>query len=106
MRDGAKPRLSQDSGEVRFCRSGVRDRSGVVDLFIAPRFIPESQLDAVPQAELVVDQAQIVLDHVLGGAERIGDLAILAALGYALDDEVFTFTGRPEACLSCHNCLL
>jgi hypothetical protein len=30
---------------------------GVINLFVPPRFIPQRQLDPVPQSQLVVDQA-------------------------------------------------
>src|ERR1035438_2668385 len=69
--------------------------SGVINPLVLPRFIPQRQFDAVPQSQLVVDQPQIILHHVLGGPQRIGDLPVLAALGYALDDELFAFA-RPE----------
>src|SRR5713101_1045091 len=88
------------------CEKAPRD-SGVVNLIVLPRFIPQRQFDPVPQAELVVDQSQIILHHMLGGPERIGDLPVLAALGYALDDEVFAFAWPATVCcLSNHNCLL
>ena len=79
---------------------------GVIKVLVPPRFIPQRQLDAVPQSKLVVDQAQIILHHVLGGPQRIGDLPVLAALGYALNDELLAFAGpAPVCCLSSHNCL-
>ena len=76
-----------------------------MDLFPLPRLIPQREFDAVPQTQLIVDQAEIILDDVLGGAERIGDFAVLAALGYALNDVGFPFVGALEPCLSIHNCL-
>jgi hypothetical protein len=80
--------------------------SGVVGVLVLPRFIPQRQLDAVPQSQLVIDQSQIIFYYVFGGPERIGDLPVLAALGYALDDEVFAFAGPAAVCcLSNHNCL-
>jgi hypothetical protein len=80
--------------------------SGVVDLLVLPGFIPQRQLDAVPESQFVVNQSQIIFYYVFGGPERIGDLPILAALGYALDDEVFAFAGPAAVCcLSNHNCL-
>lgn len=70
-------------------------------------FIPQSQFDAVPQAKFVVDQAQVVLHDMLGSAQRICNLAVFAAFGYVLDDDVFAFTGPAVGTrLSCHNCLL
>src|ERR1700687_262529 len=84
----------------------TRRNSGVVNLFVLPGFVPQRQLDAVPQSQLVVDQSQIIFYHVFGGTKRIGDLPVLAALGYALDDEMFAFAGPAAVCcLSKHNCL-
>ncbi len=72
--------------------------SGVIDLLILPRDIPKRQFDAVPHAQLVIDQAQVVLHHVLCGPERIGDFPVLAALGDELNDELLTFAGTTAAC--------
>src|SRR6266446_950850 len=84
----------------------ARRNSGVEDLLVLTRFVPQRQLNAVPQSQLVVDQSQIILYYVFGGPERIGDFPVLAALGYALDDEVFAFAGPAAVCcLSKHNCL-
>lgn len=84
----------------------ARTKLGVISLLVPTRFVPERQLDAVPQSQLVVDQAQIILHYMLGGAKRVGDLPILAALGYALNDELFSFAGPAGGCcLSFHNCL-
>ena len=80
---------------------------GVICLFPTASLIPERQLDPVPQPQLVVDQAQVVLHHVFGGAERIRNFSVFAAFGYALNDVVFSFAGNAEVrCVSCHNCLL
>ena len=65
----------------------------VIGLFPAASFVPQGEFNTVPQAKLVVDQAEVVLHYVLGGAERIGDFAVLAAFGYALNDEVFALVG-------------
>ncbi len=84
----------------------VEEILGVVNLLVLASFVPQCQLDAVPQSQLVVDQTQIVLHHVLSGSERIGDLFVLAAFGYALNDDLFAFAGAPaDCCCSNHNCL-
>jgi hypothetical protein len=49
----------------------------------------EGQLEAVADAELVVDFAQVVLDDLLGGAELEGDLFVALALGDAGDNGHF-----------------
>jgi len=56
-----------------------------------PGFIPQGQLDPVPETQFVINGAQVVLDNVLGGADGLGYLAILHALGNKLDDSVFAF---------------
>ena len=79
----------------------------MINLLELARLIPQCQLDPVPQSQLVVNQAQIILDNVFGSAERIGDLTVFAALGYALNDELFAFAGPAAVCcFSNHNCLL
>ena len=40
----------------------------------------QRQLEAVAHAGLVVDRAQVVLDHLLGGFEALRNLAVLASL--------------------------
>jgi len=80
---------------------------GVICLFPAAGLVPQRQLDPVPQTQLVIDQAQVVLYHVLGRAERIRNFSVFAAFGYALNDVMFSFAGNAEVrCVSCHNCLL
>ena len=83
-----------------------RTKLGVINLFVPPRFIPQRQLDAVPQSQLVVDRSQIILHHMFGGPKSVGDLAVLAALGYTLNDELLALIGPTViSCLSIHNCL-
>jgi len=71
-------------------------------------FIPEGELDAIPESELVVYDAEVVLDDVFGGTNFVGDVAILESLGNKFDDPVFAFTGDPVAvAFDCkHSCLL
>ena len=42
-----------------------------------PRLIPESELYSIPKAEFVVDDAQVILNHVFGGSDCLRDLFIL-----------------------------
>ena len=46
----------------------------------------EGQLQPVADAQLVVDLAQIILDHLLGGSQLVGNLLVALALGDAGDD--------------------
>ena len=46
----------------------------------------QRQLQPVRNSDLVVDVAQIVLDHLLGGAELGGDLFIFVSLHDERDD--------------------
>jgi hypothetical protein len=79
----------------------------LVGLLVLAGFIPERQLDPVPEAELVVNYAEIVLDDVFGSAEGIRNFPVLTAFGDELDDGMFTFTGSTGVgCLSDHSCLL
>ena len=70
--------------------------------------IPEGKLDTIPESEFVVDNAEVILDDVFGGANFAGDVAILESLGNKFDDAVFAFTGDPVAiAFDCkHSCLL
>jgi hypothetical protein len=63
-----------------------------------PRYIPQREFDAVPQSQLVINQAQIILDYMFRGSEILGDFAVLATLGYALDDEVLALAWGDGAC--------
>ena len=47
----------------------------------------EGELEAIGNAELVVNLAQIIFDDLLGGAELVGDFLVALALGDAGDDE-------------------
>jgi hypothetical protein len=85
----------------------LRQFSGVVHVLVLPGFIPQGQLNPVPQSQLVIDEPQIILHYMFGRTEGIGNLPVLAPLGYALNDDTFAFA-RPSGvcCLSNHNCLL
>ncbi len=79
----------------------------LVGLLVLPGFIPECQFDPVPEAELVVDYAEVVLDNVFGGAEGICNFPVLAAFGDKLDDGMFSLAGTSGgSCFSDHSCLL
>lgn len=83
------------------------DRLCLVRLLVLPSLIPERELDAVPEAEFIVDYAEVVFDNVFGSSERICNFSVLAAFGDELDDGVFSGIGA--ACIDCfsdHSCLL
>ncbi len=74
---------------------------------VPARLIPEREFHPVPQSELVIDHAEIILDYVFRGADDVGDLVVLQALGDKFDDAVFSFTGGTAsiAFVCKHNCL-
>jgi len=79
----------------------------LVGLLVLPGLIPERQFDPVPEAELVVDYAEVVLDNVFGSAEGIRNFPVLAAFGDELDDGMFSLAGTSGgSCFSDHSCLL
>src|SRR5580704_18365356 len=71
------------------------------------RLIPQGKLYAVPQSELVVDNAQIILHHVFRSANFVGHVTVFQALGDKLDDSIFTLVGGTGSItVVCeHNCL-
>jgi hypothetical protein len=75
---------------------------------VPARFIPQGKFHAIPESELVVNDAKIILDYVLSGTDGIGHVAILQTLGDKFDDSVFTLTGDPVSItfVRKHNCLL
>lgn len=70
-------------------------------------FIPESELNAVPESELVIDDAKVVLDDVLSGSDFAGNISVLESLGNEFNDAVFPFAGNPvSVTFACkHSCL-
>ena len=78
-----------------------------LSLLVLARLIPECQLDPVPQAQLVVNHAEIILDDVFGSAEGIRNFPVLTAFGDELDNGMFSLVGSVGmGCFSDHNCLL
>src|ERR1022692_569124 len=71
------------------------------------RFIPQRKFHAIPESKLVVDNAKIVLHHVFRGADGMGDVAVLQALGNKFDDSVLTLAGDTGSItfVCKHNCL-
>jgi hypothetical protein len=63
------------------------------------RFIPERELDAIPQSQLVVNGAKIILNDVLGGANGFRYLTVFETLGDQLYDAIFS-CGRDCASFS------
>ena len=80
---------------------------GQEDGFGAPRLVPQREFHPVPQAQFVVDDAQVVLYDVFGRPDGIGHFSVLQAFGNELDDSLFTFTGdtSPIASTCRHACL-
>jgi hypothetical protein len=85
----------------------LRFESGREFWLTPARLIPQGELDAVPEAELVVDDTEIILHHVFCGADFMSHVAVLQTLGDKLDDTVFTLAGcTGSITLVCkHNCL-
>jgi hypothetical protein len=83
-------------------------RLGVAGLLEAASFIPEREFDPIPEAQLVINEAEIIFDDVFGGTHGVGNFAVLAAFGYPLNDEVFALVGDvcESGCRCCHSCLL
>lgn len=59
----------------------------------SPRLVPESEFYPIPKAELIVDDAQVILNHVFGGSDCLRDLLVFQAFGNELDDTVLTLAG-------------
>ena len=70
-------------------------------------FVPEGQLDSIPESELVVDDSEIVFDDVLCGSNLIGDFFVFKSLGNKFDDSALSLTGYALSVtfFSKHNCL-
>jgi hypothetical protein len=49
-------------------------------------FVPQRKLNPIPESKFVKDDAQVVFHHILRGADRFGNFAILEALGDERDD--------------------
>jgi hypothetical protein len=81
--------------------------SGVRRDFLSARFVPEGQLDSIPETELVVDNSEVIFDDVFGGSDFVGDFSILESLGDEFDDPLLSLTGYTVsiALFSEHNCL-
>ena len=59
----------------------------------SPAFVPEGEFDSVPESELVIDDAKVILDDVLGGADFSCNFAVFESLSNEFDDTLFSFTG-------------
>jgi hypothetical protein len=68
-------------------------RSSGVDGLVSPAFVPEGKLDPVPESELVVDDAKVILDDVLGSSDFSCNFAVFESLSNEFDDTLFSFTG-------------
>ena len=65
--------------------------------FMSPGFVPQRQLDPIPESQLVVDGAKIIFDYVFGGAHGKGDFAVLQSLGNEFNDALFSLVGDPAS---------
>jgi hypothetical protein len=82
--------------------------SGVGRDFLPAGFVPEGKLDSVPEPELVVDGAEVILDDVFCRSDGVRDFAVLKSLGDEFDDNPFPLAGYPVSVtllFSEHNCL-
>jgi hypothetical protein len=81
--------------------------SGVRWDFLPARFVPEGQFDAVPEAEFVVDDSQVIFDDVFRGSDGICDFPIFESLGNKFDDSLLSLAGYAISVtlFSEHNCL-
>jgi hypothetical protein len=68
-------------------------------------FIPESQFNAIPEPEFVVDGADVICDDVSSRAHGLCNLTVLEPSRYKLDDSPLLFVGdtRSVAISSKHN---
>lgn len=75
----------------------VRNRQCSIhcSLAVPSRFVPESEFKPVPQPELVVDNAQVVLDYMLRRTDGLCDFTVLQSLGNEFDDSEFSSVGSP-----------
>jgi hypothetical protein len=70
-------------------------------------FVPEGEFDPIPESELVIDDAKIVFDDMLGGSDGICNFAVLESLSDEFDDSLLPLAG----CTICvtpvskHSCL-
>src|SRR5579864_3996968 len=113
MLTGAGPHLAAERPDARTCLrprtlcSQVSSTSGVKGFFVLASFVPEGKFDPVPESELVVDDAKIILDDVLGGSEDSGDFRVFESFCNQFDDAILPLAG--DACsvaLFCiHSCL-
>ena len=75
--------------------------------FETSSFVPEGEFNPVPESELVIDDAKVVLDDVLGGTDLVCNVSVLESLGNEFNDSVFPFAGNPvSVTFACkHSCL-
>ena len=60
----------------------------VYELLVPAGFIPQSQLYAVPEPQLVVDGAEIVFDDMFSGSDFVGDFLVFKSLCDEFDDSL------------------
>jgi len=87
--------------------SQLSSTSGAGWVFVLAGFVPEGKFDSVPEPELVIDDAKVVLDDVLCGSNGRCNFAVLESLSDEFNDTLLSFTGYPLSItlLSEHSCL-
>jgi hypothetical protein len=68
----------------------------VGEAFVPAGFVPERELDAIPESKFVKDRAQVVFRDILDRADDLGHLAIFESPGDELDDLLLAWAG--DAC--------
>jgi len=81
--------------------------SGVRRDFLSARFVPEGQLDAVPETKFVVDDSQVIFDDVFCGSDFVRDFPVFKSLGDEFNDSLFSLAGYTVSVtlFSEHSCL-
>src|SRR5713226_1098186 len=87
--------------------SQLSSTSGAGWVFVLAGFVPEGKFDSVPEPELVIDDAKVVLDDVLCGSNRLCNFAVLESLSDEFNDTLLSFAGCTLSItlLSEHSCL-
>ena len=70
-------------------------------------FVPEGEFDSIPKSELVIDDAKIVFDDMLGGSDSICNFAVLEPLSDEFDETLLPLAGY-RICVTLvseHSCL-
>jgi len=60
------------------------------EALMAPGFVPQRELYAVPEPQFVVDGPEIVLDDVFSGADFVGNFPVFESLGDEFNDSLLS----------------